>query len=111
MQTWQMQTAKARFSDVVRSAKVNRHYWKPTSDCRKINKIAKSKNRFPIKSNGPQDFTVHGKSVAVVVSRDLFDRLSGNTQSLVEFMQHSPLYGMDDLVFDRNPSLTHEVNL
>ena len=83
MQTWQMQTAKARFSDVVRSAKVN----------------------------GPQDITVHGKSVAVVVSRDLFDRLSGNTQSLVEFMQHSPLYGMDDLVFDRNPSLTHEVNL
>ena len=49
MQTWQMQTEKARFSDVVRSAKVN----------------------------GPQDITVHGKSVAVVVSRDLFDRLSG----------------------------------
>jgi len=83
MQTWQMQTAKARFSDVVRSAKVN----------------------------GPQDITVHGKSVAVVVSRDLFDRLSGNTQSLVEFMQHSPFYGMDDSVFDRNPSLTRKVNL
>jgi len=83
MQTWQMQTAKARFSDVVRSAKVN----------------------------GPQDITVHGKSVAVVVSRDLFDRLSGNTQSLVEFMQHSPFYGMDDLVFDRNPGLTREANL
>ena len=45
MQSWQMHAAKARFSDVVRSAK----------------------------QDGPQDITVHGKSVAVVVSRDLFD--------------------------------------
>lgn len=83
MQTWQMQTAKARFSDVVRSAK----------------------------SEGPQDITVHGKSVAVVLSRELFDRLSGNTQSLVQFMQASPLFGMDDVVFERDQSLTREVSL
>ena len=66
MQTWQMQTAKARFSDVVRNAK----------------------------SVGPQDITIHGKSVAVVVSRELYNRLSGNTQSLVQFMQSSPLHGL-----------------
>jgi prevent-host-death family protein len=83
MQTWQMQTAKARFSDVVRCAK----------------------------NDGPQDITVHGKSVAVVLSRDLFDRLSGNSQSLVEFMQHSPLCGLDDLNFERDQSLTREINL
>jgi prevent-host-death family protein len=83
MQTWQMQTAKARFSDVVRCAK----------------------------SDGPQDITVHGKSVAVVLSRDLFDRLSGNSQSLVEFMQRSPLCGLDDLSFERDQSLTREINL
>ncbi len=83
MQTWQMQTAKARFSDVVRSAK----------------------------SDGPQDITMHGKSVAVVLSRELYDRLSGNTQSLVQFMQSSPLHGMDDVVFERDKSVAREVNL
>ena len=83
MQSWQLQTAKARFSDVVRSAK----------------------------SDGPQDITVHGKSVAVVVSRELFDRLSGNTQTLLQFMQSSPLHGMDDLVFERDQSASREVNL
>lgn len=83
MQTWQMQNAKARFSDVVRSAK----------------------------QDGPQDITVHGKSVAVVLSRDLFDRLSGNSQSLVEFMQRSPLFGLDDLTFERDQSLTREIGL
>ena len=83
MQTWQMQTAKARFSDVVRRAK----------------------------SVGPQDITVHGKSVAVVVSRELFDRISGNSKSLFEFMQSSPLFAMDDVVFERDQSLTREVNL
>lgn len=83
MQTWQMQNAKARFSDVVRSAK----------------------------QDGPQDITVHGKSVAVVLSRDLFDRLSGNSQSLVEFMQRSPLFGLDDLTFERDQSLAREIGL
>jgi prevent-host-death family protein len=78
-----MQTAKARFSDVVRSAK----------------------------SDGPQDITVHGKSVAVVLSRELYDRLSGNTQSLVQFMQSSPLYAMDDVVFERDTSVVREVHL
>jgi prevent-host-death family protein len=83
MQTWQMQTAKARFSDVVRSAK----------------------------SDGPQDITIHGKSVAVVLSRELYDRLSGNTQSLVQFMQSSPLYGMEDVVFERDKSVVRGVSL
>ena len=83
MQTWQMQTAKARFSDVVRSAK----------------------------SEGPQDITIHGKSVAVVLSRELYDRLSGNTQSLVQFMQSSPLYGMEDLVFESDKSVVRDVDL
>jgi len=83
MQTWQIQTAKARFSDVVKSAK----------------------------TEGPQNITVHGKSVAVVVSRDLFDRLSGNAQSLVQFMQSSPLYAMDDLVLERDRSFNRELDL
>lgn len=83
MQTWQMQTAKARFSDVVRNAK----------------------------SVGPQDITIHGKSVAVVVSRELYNRLSGNTQSLVQFMQSSPLHAMDEMEFERDKSAAREVHL
>ncbi|MBP8191794.1 MAG: type II toxin-antitoxin system Phd/YefM family antitoxin [Rhodoferax sp.] len=83
MQTWQMQTAKARFSDLVRSAK----------------------------QDGPQDITVHGRSVAVVMSRELFDRLSGNAQSLVAFIQQSPLSDSDDLVFERDTSLPRAIAL
>ena len=83
MQTWQMQTAKARFSDVVRCAK----------------------------QEGPQNITVHGRSVAVVLSRELFDRISGNTESLVEFMKQSPLCGSDDIQFDRDQSLPREIAL
>ena len=80
MQTWQMQDAKARMSELVKSAQ-----------------------------SQPQDITVHGKSVAVVVSRSTFDRLSQAQGSLVDFMQRSPLAGLDeadDVVFERDISLT-----
>jgi prevent-host-death family protein len=78
-----MQTAKARFSELVKLAA----------------------------DRGPQDITLHGRSVAVVISREMFDRLSGNPDSLVDFMQQSPLYEQDDLQFERDPSLPREVSL
>lgn len=81
MQSWQMQTAKARFSELVKHAALQ----------------------------GPQDITVHGRSVAVVVSRELFDRLSGNEQSLVDFMRASPLHDRDDIAFERDRSLPREL--
>jgi len=81
MQRWQMQTAKARFSELVKHAA----------------------------HQGPQDITLHGRSVAVVVSRELFDRLSGNEQSLVDFMCASPLHGREDIQLDRNRSLPREI--
>ncbi|GAB6050797.1 type II toxin-antitoxin system Phd/YefM family antitoxin [Hydrogenophilus islandicus] len=80
MQTWQMQEAKARLSEVVKRAQ-----------------------------NQPQDITLHGKSVAVVISRETFDRLSQSQDSLVDFMRRSPLYGADDITFERDQSLTREV--
>ncbi|MEO6409995.1 MAG: type II toxin-antitoxin system Phd/YefM family antitoxin [Burkholderiaceae bacterium] len=83
MQTWQMQEAKARLSEVVKRAEVD----------------------------GPQDITLHGRSVAVVVSRSMFERLSGQEASLVEFMQASPLAGLDEIVFERDPSWTRELAL
>ncbi len=80
MQTWQMQEAKARMSEMVKRAQTQ-----------------------------PQDITVHGKSVAVVVSREAFDRLSQTQDSLVDFMRRSPLYCVDDLEFERDPSFSREV--
>lgn len=82
MQSWQMQTAKARFSELVKHAA----------------------------DDGPQEITVHGRSVAVVISRELFDRLSGNQSSLVDFMRQSPLCEQDDIVFERDRSLPREVD-
>ena len=81
MESWQMQTAKARFSEVVKNAVQDR----------------------------PQEITLHGRSVAVVVSRELFDRLSGNEQSLVNFMRASPLAGHDEIDFERSRSLPREI--
>ena len=60
MPTWQMQEAKAQLSVLVKRAQ-----------------------------NQPQDITLHGKSVAVVISRETFDRLSQAQDSLVGFMRHS----------------------
>jgi len=83
MHTWQMQEAKARLSEVVKLAE----------------------------SEGPQDITVHGRSVAVVVSRATFERLSGSEQSLVEFMRQSPLHGLEELDFERDRSGTRDLTL
>lgn len=81
MQTWQMQEAKARMSEMVKRAQ-----------------------------SQPQDITLHGKSVAVLTSRETFDRLSQSQNSLVDFMRRSPLYGADDVEFERDLSVTREVS-
>lgn len=83
MRAWQMQEAKARLLEVVKCAE----------------------------SEGPQNITLHGQSVAVVVSRAMFERLTGNEHSLVEFMRQSPLIEADDITLERNTSLTREVSL
>ncbi len=63
MRAWQMQDAKARLSEVVKTAR----------------------------QQGPQDISVHGKTVAVVVSKEDFDRMSGRHLSLPAFIAASPL--------------------
>ena len=78
MQSWQMQEANARLSELVKRAE----------------------------SEGPQDITLQGKLEAVVLSRASFETLSGNKQSLVEFMRQSPLYGLDEIEFERDQSTT-----
>lgn len=83
MQVWQMQEAKARLSEVVKKAE----------------------------HEGPQDITLHGRSVAVMLSRETFDRLAGTGESLVTFMHRSPLYGLEDVRLDRDTTSTREVAL
>jgi prevent-host-death family protein len=83
MQSWQMQEAKAKISELVKRAQVE----------------------------GPQEITMHGKSVAVLISRETFDRLCQHGDSLAAFMQRSPLRGLDELDFERDPSVTRAVSL
>lgn len=83
MHTWQMQEAKSRLSEVVKDAE----------------------------REGPQEITVHGRSVAVVLSRADYDRLAGTGESLVAFMRRSPLAGAEDLDFPRDQSPAREVSL
>lgn len=78
---WQIEEAGARLDEVVRRAELD----------------------------GPQDITMHGKSVAVVLSRAAFERLSGQQASLLSFMQASPMAGLDDeLMVTRDVSPTRD---
>jgi len=82
MSRWQLQDAKAHFSQLVKSAQVE----------------------------GPQEITVHGKSAAVLLSAEDYRRLSGPKLSFVEFIRRSPLVGVD-LDVRRSKSTTRRVRL
>lgn len=63
---WQLQDAKARFSEVFRLAR----------------------------DRGPQRITRHGREAVVVVPAEEYERLSSRRkESLVQFFAHSPLAG------------------
>lgn len=83
--SWQLQTAKAQFSEVFRRAR----------------------------SEGPQYVTRGGKEAVVIVPAEEFDRLTARTrqpQSLVEFFARSPLAGID-LNLERKPDYGRKVKL
>ena len=83
MRHWQLQEAKAKLSEVIKDAE----------------------------RKGPQEITLHGKPVAVVLSREDYQRLTGTGESLVAFMRRSPLYGVEEVDLERDKSLTREVEL
>jgi len=83
MDTWQMQAAKARLAEVVKDAQ----------------------------RSGPQEITVHGRPVAVILSCKDYDRLVGTDESLAAFMRRSPLFEAEDLELPRDRSLAREVDL
>jgi antitoxin Phd len=67
---WQLQTAKARFSEVFRLAR----------------------------NEGPQHITRQGKEAVVMISKEEYEELarkSHQPKSLVQFLRESPLAGID----------------
>lgn len=82
MRSWQVQEAKAKFSDLLRAA-------------------ARS---------GPQRITVRGEAAAVVLSNTEYERLRARKPSLVAFLRASPLVG-SDLKITRDRSPTRSVKL
>lgn len=63
MRRWQLQEAKARLSEVVKSSQ----------------------------ENGPQEISVRGKGTAIVLSKSDYERLRGRRPTLVAFLRRSPL--------------------
>jgi antitoxin Phd len=78
--SWQVQTAKARFSEVFRRARLE----------------------------GPQRITRQGRDGVVMVAEEEYDLLVGRSRqpaSLVDFFRKSPLMGIDlDIDRDRGPA-------
>ena len=82
---WQLQTAKARFSEVFRRAR----------------------------TEGPQRITRQGKESVVLVAEEEYAQLTGKSRqpkSLVEFFRTSPLMGLD-LDLKRNPDPGRKIDL
>jgi antitoxin Phd len=84
-QAWQIQTAKARFSEVFRLAR----------------------------TEGPQRITRQGKEGVVMISDEQYERLvvkSRQPKSLVQFFRESPLVGVElDLARDKDSGRDIEV--
>jgi len=83
--SWQLQTAKARFSEVFRLAR----------------------------TEGPQLITRQGKDGVVMVPVEVFDQLvirSQQPESLVQFFRESPLVGVK-LDFERDRDTGRDVEL
>jgi len=73
--SWQLQEAKARLSEVVKTAA----------------------------KEGPQKITVRGETAAVLISSKDFEKLTQSKPDFVAFVRHSPLAGVD-LKLTRDPS-------
>lgn len=82
MNTWQMQHAKARLTELVSQAN----------------------------TQGPQTINIRGKAAAVVLSMKDFINISDKKPNIVEFFQSSPLKGLN-LKIERNQSIPRKINL
>lgn len=84
-ESWQVQSAKARFSEVFRRAR----------------------------TEGPQRITRQGKEGVVMVAEEQYDQLVGKShqpKSLVQFFRQSPLTGVE-LDLERDRTTARDVDL
>jgi prevent-host-death family protein len=81
---WQVQTAKARFSELFRR----------------------------VRTEGPQRVTRQGKEAVVVITAEEYDKLTSPSgrKSLWEVLRESPLVGLE-MDFKRNKSLSRDIKL
>ena len=82
MQSWQLQEAKARLSELVKLAA----------------------------SDGPQHITVHGEPAVVILSEQEYRQLIKPKSSFLEFLNNSPLKGAV-LDIKRDKSTTRNIDL
>lgn len=76
MRRWQLQEAKARLSEVIKSTR----------------------------QEGPQEISVRGEPAVVVISKSEYERLSRPRPTFVELLRSSPLVGVDlRIERDRRP--------
>jgi antitoxin Phd len=83
--TWQVQTAKARFSELFRRAR----------------------------TEGPQLITRQGKEAVVMIADEHYERLLGKAKqpkSLLQFFRRSPLVGLE-LNFERDRDEGRDIDL
>lgn len=77
--------------------------------------LQEAKNRFSLVVNkamadGPQIITRRGEEVAVLVSKDDYERLKKSRLSLVEFFRQSPLVGVP-LELERDRTRPRDLDL
>ena len=82
MEPWPIHQAIARFSELVKRAQQT-----------------------------PQQLSSHGQPVAVVLSAEAYQRQQHTGESLLEFLQRSPLADADVLVLERDRSSTRDMEI
>ena len=80
--TWQLQEAKARLSEVIKQAS----------------------------KEGPQTITMRGEPTAVIISKDEYERLKHPRESFIDFMRKSPLYGLE-IDIKREQTVTRDTDI
>ncbi len=83
MRTWQLQEAKARFSELVRQAEAGE----------------------------PQVVTKHGAPRVVVVDVETYERLTASGRSLLDALLTAPRFEADELPIERDPSTARSTDL
>jgi prevent-host-death family protein len=80
--TWQLQDAKAKLSEVIQSA-----------------------------AEAPQVITIRGEETAVILSMDKYRKLAQPKQTLWEFFQNSPLKDVELEEMSREPCEMRDIDL